>query len=317
MNRFQEPEARALIADLGLAQGSRGLDVGCGVGLFALWLAEAAGPGGSVIGIEPSAERPEAARALVGHALPAGRLDFRQGDATALDFGDASFDWVWCGDVLHHVQETGRAIAEFARVLRPGGRLIVKESQLLTGLFLPGHPALERRLRQAEMEWSRHEGGEFSFEERRQRTLAALRAAGLRVDGFRTYLLERRAPLPEAARDYIQRVVFERNWGPRLRDLLTPADWAQRSALCDAESASFVLNDLDYYCLYPISVIVSHGGPDMAPSPPTLGTPRQSRGAPPSRATSGGPDMAPNPPNVRSTSAKPGRSSGPRARAGK
>ena len=172
MNRFQEPEARVLIADLGLPEGSRGLDVGCGVGLFALWLAEAIGPRGRVLGIEPSTERVEAARAVIGDGPLASRLEFREGDATELDAPDATFDWVWCGDVLHHVQETARALGEFARVVRPGGRIIVKESQLLHGTFLPGHPELERRLRQAEMEWSRHEGGEFSFEERRQRTLA-------------------------------------------------------------------------------------------------------------------------------------------------
>ncbi len=257
MNRFQEPEARTLIADLGLPDGSLGLDVGCGVGLYALWLAEAVGPRGRVVGIEPSIERVEEARALVGHALPAPRMEFREGDATKLDAADATFDWVWCGDVLHHVQETSRALAEFARVVRPGGRVIVKESQLLPGLFLPGHPALERRLRQAEMEWSRHEGGESSFEERRQFTLASLRAAGLAVESFRTYLLERRAPLPEAARDYIQRVVFARNWGPRLRDRLTAGDWEQRSALCEADSPAFILADPDYYCLYPLSVLVA------------------------------------------------------------
>jgi len=257
MNRFQEPEARALIADLDLPQGSRGLDVGCGVGLFALWLAEAVSPHGRVVGIEPSRERVEAARAFVGPGPLASRVDFREGDATKLDVPDASVDWVWCGDVLHHIQETERALGEFARVVRPGGRIVVKESQLLHGVFLPGHPALERRLRQAEMEWSRHEGGEFSFEERRQRTLASLRAAGLAVERFRTYMLERRAPLPPAARDYIQRVVFERNWGPRLHDRVTPDDWSRRSALCEAEAATFILNDPDYYCLYPISVLVA------------------------------------------------------------
>ncbi len=74
MNRFQEPEARALIADLELPRGSHGLDAGCGVGLYALWLAEAVGPQGRVVGIEPSAERVEAARALVGHAWPTASL---------------------------------------------------------------------------------------------------------------------------------------------------------------------------------------------------------------------------------------------------
>ena len=257
MNWFQEPEARTLIADLALPEGSRGLDVGCGVGLFALWLAEAIGPSGRVVAIEPSKERVEAARHFVGRGPLGSRLELREGDATKLDLADASFDWVWCGDVLHHVHETDRALRELARVVRQGGRIVVKESQLLHGVFLPGHPELERRLRQAEMEWSRHEGGEFSFEERRQRTLASMRAAGLSVDIFRTYLLERRAPLTHAARDYIQHVVFARNWGPRLRDRLSTADWARRSALCEAESAEFALKDPDYYCLYPISVVVA------------------------------------------------------------
>ena len=257
MNRFQEPEARTLIADLGLPEGSQGLDVGCGVGLYALWLAEAVGPRGRVVGIEPSGERVEAARAAVGHALPASRLEFREGDGLKIDVPDASVDWLWCGDVLHHIQETGRALAEFARVVRPGGLIVIKESQLLNGLFLPGHPALERRIRQAETERSRAEGGEFTFEERRQRTAGWVRAAGLGVETFRTYLLERRAPLVDAAREYIQQVVFDRNWGERLRELLAPSDWEQRSALCDAASPTCVLNDPAYYCLYPISVVVA------------------------------------------------------------
>jgi demethylmenaquinone methyltransferase/2-methoxy-6-polyprenyl-1,4-benzoquinol methylase len=255
MNLFQQAEARALIADLALPAGSRGLDVGCGVGLYALWLAEAVGPTGRVTGIEPTAERVAAARELVGGATAAARLDLREGDGTAIDAPDATFDWIWCGDTLHHIQETERALREFARVLRPDGRVIVKESQLLPGLFLPGHPALERRLRQAETERSRHEGGAFSFEERRQHTPAWLRAAGLRVDAFRTYLLERRAPLAAEAHDYIQRVVFDRNWGPRLRELLSSEDWAERSRLCEAGSPASILRRADYYCLYPISVL--------------------------------------------------------------
>ena len=52
MNRFHEPEMRAIIAGLGLPAGSRGLDVGCGVGLYTLWIAEAVGPSGRVLGIE-------------------------------------------------------------------------------------------------------------------------------------------------------------------------------------------------------------------------------------------------------------------------
>jgi len=258
MNRFQEPEARALIADLGLTPGSRGLDVGCGVGLYALWLAEAVGPRGHVTGIEPGADRVEAARALVGAAAAGDRLEFRTGDASALDFPDASFDWVWCGDVLHHIQDTQGALEQMTRVLRPGGLLVVKESQALPAMFLPGHPELEKRLQQAEIARSRDEAGERSFQERRQRTPKSLREAGLGGIAVRTYLLTRRAPLDAAARDYIQRTVFDRNWGARLDDFLDPADRARRAALCDTGApGGGMLASPDYYCLYPISVFTA------------------------------------------------------------
>src|SRR4029434_820174 len=83
MNRFQEAEARRIIADLALPSASRGLDVGCGVGLYALWLAETMGPGGSVLGIEPEVDKVDAARALVGNRLEPGRVEFEPGGGTA------------------------------------------------------------------------------------------------------------------------------------------------------------------------------------------------------------------------------------------
>ena len=254
MNRFQEPEARALITDLGLPAGSSGLDVGCGVGLYTLWLAEAVGAGGRVLGIEPTAERAEAARELVGGSVDSGRLEFRAGDATALDVEAQSLDWVWCGDVLHHIVETEAALVEFRRVVRPGGRIIIKESQVLSAMFLPGHPELERRIQLAEIERTREEGGGRSFLERRQTTAVSLRATKLTEVSMRSYLLQRRAPLSVADREYLQKTVFDRNWGERLRPLLAAEDWKLRSALCDPSSPQHILQSPDYYCLYPITV---------------------------------------------------------------
>lgn len=257
MNRFQAPEARRIIADLGLPRDSRGLDVGCGVGLYGLWLAEAVGRAGHVVGIEPEAARVEAARALVGGQLEAGRLEFCQGDGTAIPLPDRSVDWLWCGDVLHHIVETERALREFLRVVRPGGQIIIKESQVLSALFLPGHPELEHRIQLAEIRRTLDEGGGRSFQERRQTTLASLRGVGLAQAIMRNYLLERRAPLGGADHDYVQHTIFTRNWGERLRDLLTAEDWNKRSALCDADSRDNVLRAPDYYCLYPISVFIA------------------------------------------------------------
>ena len=257
MNRFHEPVARAVIDGLGLPPGSRGLDVGCGVGLYTLWLAEAVGPAGRVLGIEPSAERVEAARALAGERLGPPRLEFREGDGTAVDAADGTFDWLWCGNVLHHIADTGAALKEFARVVRPGGRLVILESQTLSAMFLPGHPSLERRIQEAESERSREEAGARSFQERRQRTLESLLQADLDDVAHETHLLQCRAPLTAAAREYIATVVFGRNWGERLRPLLSAEDWRLRTALCDPQSPEYVLARPDYYCLYPVTVFTA------------------------------------------------------------
>src|SRR5205807_7674851 len=54
------------------------------------------------------------------------RLEFVQGDANALPFPDGSFDALLCVRVVHHFVDPARAFAEFARVLRPGGVLVVE-----------------------------------------------------------------------------------------------------------------------------------------------------------------------------------------------
>ena len=254
MNRFQEREARLAIRDLALPPGSRGLDVGCGIGLYALWLAEAVGPHGSVVAIEPEAEKVAAARRYIADAVTAPRLEFRVGDGTKIDAPDASFDWLWCGDVLHHIDERATALREFARVVRPGGAIVVKESQVMPAVFLPGYPALERKLQTAEMEFHREEAHGVSFQERRQETPTALRETGLVGAAMRLYPVLHAAPLDAAAHAYIQDVIFDRNWGERIRTRLDAETWRQRSLLCDAGSPSALLNRPDYYCMYSFTV---------------------------------------------------------------
>jgi ubiquinone/menaquinone biosynthesis C-methylase UbiE len=257
MNRFQEPEVRTAVTDLHLPSGSRGLDVGCGVGLYALWLAEAIGPRGHVTGIDRVPERIAAAQRLAGAVLEADRLVFQHGDGTAIAAAHESFDWVWCADVLHHIDDPVLALKEFMRIVRPGGQIIIKESQVMSALFLPGYPELERQLQQAEMQFQQPETGGRSFQERRQRTLTSMREAGLSNLNLRTYLVERQAPLEAIAHDYIQQVVFERNWGERLRAFVDAATWAQRSALCEATSAQAILQRPDYYCIYPFCLFTA------------------------------------------------------------
>ncbi len=254
MNRFQESVLRPWLSDLAMPPGSRGLDVGCGMGLYALWLAAVVGPTGGVVAIDPSEERIAEAQVTFKDAPDAKQITLRQGSGTAIDEPDQSFDWVWCSDVLHHIDEAVLAVTECKRVTRPGGTIYIKESQVLPGLLLPGHLHLERQLQRADVEFQKREAGERSFQERRQRTYETLLEAGLSDINVETRIVQYQAPLPEAATRYLQTAIFDRTWGSRIREQLSEVEWAQRSALCEAESPQAILKRRDYYCLYPVTL---------------------------------------------------------------
>lgn len=97
-------------------QGKQVLDLGCAGGFMAEAMTER---GAQVTGIDPAAQAIEAARAraeAIGQEI---RYDVGVGEA--LPYEDASFDAVVCVDVLEHVEDLARVLAEVSRVLRPGG----------------------------------------------------------------------------------------------------------------------------------------------------------------------------------------------------
>jgi hypothetical protein len=69
-----------------------------------------------------------------------------------------------------------------------------------------------------------------------------------------TYVIQRQVPLPDAARESVQPVVVDRNWGERIRNLLDQDGWRQRSVRCEADSASSMLARPHYYCPYLFTV---------------------------------------------------------------
>jgi 27-O-demethylrifamycin SV methyltransferase len=111
-----------MIAAADLAPGLRVLDVGCGSGAPARTIAGRFGV--EVVGITTSAVGVETARRRTAEAGVDG-LTFEQRDGTANGFGDASFDRVWVMESAHLMRDKDALVAECARVLRPGGRLVL------------------------------------------------------------------------------------------------------------------------------------------------------------------------------------------------
>jgi SAM-dependent methyltransferase len=95
----------------------RVLDSGSGTGAFALAVAPLVG---DVVGVDTESERIEAARELA----PA-NVRFEVADASALPFERASFDLAGCLRVLHHARRPELVVSELARVVRPGGRILL------------------------------------------------------------------------------------------------------------------------------------------------------------------------------------------------
>src|SRR5713226_6567855 len=123
-----EQALRQTTADLAQLQpGETVLDVGCGTGTLALVAKERIGAAGSVSGIDPSAQLLTRARRKA--ARRGLEINFQLGVIEQLPFPDQSFDAVLSTLMMHHlpIPLKRQGLAEIARVLKPGGRLVIAD----------------------------------------------------------------------------------------------------------------------------------------------------------------------------------------------
>jgi SAM-dependent methyltransferase len=114
---------------LGVTPGDLVLDLGCGFGRHAY---EFARRGARIVALDYGHDEVVQVRATLGAMGEAGEIDLGanpvavvEGDALHLPFAEDTFDRVICSEVLEHLLDDERAMAELARVLKPGGTMAV------------------------------------------------------------------------------------------------------------------------------------------------------------------------------------------------
>lgn len=121
------------------------VDVGSGTGTMARELGSLVSPGGRVVGVEPNPRLRAIAEERAEHA----GVEFVDGLAGGLPMTDASVDLIWCERVLQHMPDPQAAIVDFARVLRPGGRALLLDSDHATRITSDVDHAVEAEINNA------------------------------------------------------------------------------------------------------------------------------------------------------------------------
>lgn len=122
--RSTTAEQERIDAFLALDPAARVLDVACGPGNTTRRLLRTLGPDGRITGLDAAPAMIARARADTDDP----RVDYVEGDATAMPFEDGTFDGVTCLGALYLVEDAEAVLDELVRVVAPGGRVVVLTS---------------------------------------------------------------------------------------------------------------------------------------------------------------------------------------------
>jgi demethylmenaquinone methyltransferase/2-methoxy-6-polyprenyl-1,4-benzoquinol methylase len=243
MNPLREPALMAAIDALHLPRGSRGLDIGCGIGDQAILLAAAIGPSGHLTGLDISRPMLDYAYRRASKSPQAGGIGFQQGDMRRLPYAQGAYDWAWSVDCVGYPAGDLLPILNgVSRVVRPGGvmALLGWTSQQL----LPGYGMLEARL-------NANCSPYYPFLEDQappthfQRAMHWFRQAGFTGITCTTLVGQVQAPVRPEIRHALT-LLFGMLWGGSIAQAPKP-DREEYLRLCSPSSHDFIVDVPEYF----------------------------------------------------------------------
>jgi SAM-dependent methyltransferase len=124
LNRTTADHNQMVLEDLAVTPESRVLEVGFGGAALLQKLCEQA-PGGFVAGLDVSEEMIALARRRLRRLIASGRLEVHRGSVESMPFRDGEFDRACSVNTIYFWRDLAKGLAEFHRVIRPGGRLVL------------------------------------------------------------------------------------------------------------------------------------------------------------------------------------------------
>jgi arsenite methyltransferase len=240
-----QPEYEAMVRSVGLQAGWHILDAGSGTGQFASVIAELVGVRGRISAIDIAPENIAIVQAQAASGVFQCSVDARRADVRALPFADQTFDAVWSANVMQYLNqcELAEALAEFSRVLKPGGVLAVKDGDITALQVFPIPPTMLWRLLDA---WTRRGDQQIQGLLGSLALLRHVHRAGFASVSRRVTFMERTVPLRPPEAQFVGGLVeFFCGLAPTLD--LSPADIEFWRRVGDPQSDHFILNEPDLY----------------------------------------------------------------------
>jgi SAM-dependent methyltransferase len=195
------PEYELQLRMTGIQTGWHVLDAASGSGSFLPVLAELVGPDGRLAALDLAAEHVTRIQDRLAHSPLVCPVEARVGTVLDLPYADDTFDAVWFANTSQYLtdEDLATSLAEFRRVVRPGGLVAVKEADGTMLRLLPAPVSVMQRLVQGSVESGLVQAAGVL---RAPHLPSWLRRAGLVDVSRRTTLIERSAPLDPAVRAY-------------------------------------------------------------------------------------------------------------------